>query len=253
MNDFLFGFAYPVRSLKFFFKQPKIILYSIVPIIINLIIYGTIFLFSYRWIIGRSENFTGASLNEATFFQEFLHIFIVIFAFFILLLVCYFLFITFGGLVSAPFEENISQHEEQTITGSTYSTELGFWKETVLSIKAEAMKLLFYFSIIIPVFLINFIPMAGSVISTILGTGFSFFYNALDYLDYPMTRRFYKLRKKIKVVSSGGALTYGFGCAAFILMFLPVINVFFKPVLVVAGTSLFYEKKYFASIQDYKK
>ena len=253
MNDFLFGFVYPLRSLRFFFAQPKIILYSIVPMIINLIIYGTIFLFTYKWIIGRSEDLTGAALDGATFFQEFLHLFIIISAFFLLLIICYLLFITFGGLINAPFEENISQQVERIITGSTYSTELGFWKEALLSIKAEAMKLLFYFSIIIPLFLINFIPMIGSVISTVGGTGFSFFYNALDYLDYPMTRRFYKLRKKIKVVNAGGALTYGFGCAAFILMFLPIVNVFFKPVLVVAGTSLFYEKKYFNSIEGYKQ
>jgi CysZ protein len=95
--------------------------------------------------------------------------------------------------------------------------------------------------------------MIGSVLATIVGTLFSIFYSALDYLDYPMTRRFYRLKKKIEVTHSGGPLSYGFGCMAFLMLFLPVINVFFKPVLVVAGTSLFYERGFEKQIEDFNK
>ncbi|HMT12283.1 MAG TPA: hypothetical protein PKA39_11755, partial [Ignavibacteria bacterium] len=47
-----------------------------------------------------------------------------------------------------------------------------------------------------------------------------------------------------KVTRSGRLVTYGFGCTAFLFMFLPIVNVFMKPILVAAGTSLFYEKDY---------
>ena len=253
MNDFFFGFFYPIRSLSFFFKQPRIILYSMIPMVINLIIYGTIFYFSYNWIIGTSGELTGANSLEATWFQEILHFFILIFSFLLLLLVCYFLFITIGGIINAPFAEHISQMVEEIITKTKYDSNLNFLQDAWYSIKAESFKLLFYFSIIIPLFFVGFIPMIGSVLATILGTLFSFFYNALDYLDYPMTRRFYRLKKKIKVTHSGGLLSYGFGCMAFLMLFLPVINVFFRPVLVVAGTSLFYERGFEKQIEDFSK
>jgi len=51
--------------------------------------------------------------------------------------------------------------------------------------------------------------------------------------------------QKLKVTQRGKMLTYGFGCMAFLMMFLPVVNVFMKPILVVAGTSLYYERKEF--------
>ncbi len=252
MKDFFFGFFYPVRSLAFFFKQPKIILYSIVPIILNLILYGTIFFFTYKWLYGVSEEITGADSETAVMIQELFHALLSIIFFFVLLFVCYLLFVTLGGLINAPFEDRISKAVEKIITNTTYETNLGFWKETFMSIKAEFFKQAFYLSFIIPIFFLNFLPAVGSVLSTILGSLFSFFFNALDYLDYPMTRRFYKLRQKLSVVNSGGLLTYGFGAMAFIMMFLPIVNVFMKPVLVVAGTSLFYEKKYYSQIKNFQ-
>ena len=252
MNDFLFGFFYPIRSLSFFFKQPKILIYSIIPMVINVIIYGAIFFFTYNWIIGTSSELTGAYSLEATWLQEILHILILIVSFLFLLLICYFLFITIGGIINAPFNENISQVVEEIITKTKYDNKLNFLQDAWYSIKAETFKLIFYFSIIIPLFFVGFIPMVGGVISTISGIVFSFYYNALDYLDYPMTRRFYKLKRKIKVTHSGGLLTYGFGCMAFLLLFLPIVNVVFKPILVVAGTSLFYEREFAKQIEDFK-
>lgn len=253
MKEFFFGFLYPIRSLAFFFKQPKIILYSIVPVILNAIIYGTIFFFTYGWLIGISEDFTGAGSGDPSFIQVMFHAILSVIFFIVLLFVCYLLFVTLGGLINAPFEDRISRAVEKIITNTTYETNLGFWKENFMSIKAEFFKQAFYVSIIVPVFFLNFVPAVGSVLSTILGTTFSFFFNALDYLDYPMTRRFYKLRQKLSVVNSGGLLTYGFGAMAFLMMFLPIVNIFFKPVLVVAGTSLFYEKKYFDQIKNFHK
>ncbi|MBP9097092.1 MAG: hypothetical protein KBG21_10815, partial [Ignavibacteria bacterium] len=86
------------------------------------------------------------------------------------------------------------------------------------------------------------IPVAGTIISTILGLLFSFFYNSLDFFDYPMQRKMFTLRQKIKGTNSGGMFTYGFGSMAFLMMFLPFINSLFKPLLVVAGTKLYLEK-----------
>lgn len=249
MKDFLYGFLYPVRSLKFFFTHPKIVLYSIVPMLINLLIYGTIFFFSYRWIIERTGYLTGAGMPDSTLLEQFINIIFLILGFLVLLIVCYILFTTVGGLVTAPFNERISRLVEETVTGQKIVDNITFWQDAWLSFKAEFIKLMFYFAVVIPLLLINFIPMVGSVVSTVIGTVFSFFYNALDFMDYPLTRRFYPLRKKIAITHAGGMLTYGFGCMAFLMMFLPVINVFFKPVLVVAGTAFFFEKGYDKNIK----
>ena len=248
MNNFIYGFFYPFKSIKLFFRYPKLIAYSIVPIVINLIIYGTIFFYTYNWISGKTEDAVSNNVSNQILF-EIIQYFLRVFYFLLVLIICYFLFIIFGGIIAAPFNEKISKFIEDKIFNVKTENELPFFKDISVSITAELKKILFYFSVIIPLILIEFIPMIGAVITLVFGTLFSFFYNALDYLDYPLTRRMTGFREKLKIINSKKALSYGFGAMAFILTFIPVINVFMNPILVAAGTSLFYEKNYINNVQ----
>lgn len=199
---------------------------------------------SYKWLIGLTGDISGVNSPDPGFWAVFLHVWLLIFGFVILLVVCYFLFIILGGIITAPFNENISQIVEEKITNEKLLTELGFWKDAYLSIRGELQKLLFYFSILFVIFLLNFIPFIGSVVSAALGIVFSFYFNALDFLDYPMQRKLMTFKQKLRITQRGGMFTYGFGAMAFLMMFLPIINVFMKPILVVAGTRLYWEREY---------
>ncbi|MEO8210951.1 MAG: EI24 domain-containing protein [bacterium] len=248
MNNFIYGFFYPFKCIKLFFKYPKLIAYSIVPIIINLIIYGAIFFYIYNRIIGSTQDVVEDNVSNVIMF-ELIQIFLKVFTFLLILVICYVLFIFFGGIISAPFNEKISKLIEEKVYKVNAGNELPFLKDAVESIKAELKKIIFYLSGIIPLVVINFIPMIGSVISLVVGTAFSFFFNALEYLDYPLTRRRAGFREKLKIVNSKKMLSYGFGAMGFILTFIPVVNVLMNPILVAAGTSLFYEKEY-KSVKD---
>lgn len=244
MKDFFFGFSYPFKSISFFRKHPKIILYSIIPFIINVIIYVTVFYFAYGWIIGFSGDITGTNKSVTSWWQEFLNILILVISFILLLIVCYLVFIIFSSIITAPFNEKISCIVEEIVTKEKIENKIGFWKDILISIEAELLKLFFYFSILIPILLLNFIPVVGTIISTTLGVIFSFFYNALDFLDYPMTRMQYSLKKKISIVASKKMLSLGFGCSVFLILFIPFINALLKPICVIEGTALFFEKDY---------
>ncbi|MEO6693977.1 MAG: EI24 domain-containing protein [Ignavibacteria bacterium] len=243
MNDFIQGFFYPVRCIKLFFIHPKLILYSIVPMLINLIIYGTILFYVYNWLMGKSADMMD-QMDTGSILFELIQPLIKIFSFIIVLVVCYFAFVIFGGIIAAPFNEKISKYIEEKLFNKKIENSLSTIKDAMVSIKEELKKLAFYFSIMIPLILIDFIPMIGSVITLVFGSLFSFFYNALDYLDYPLTRRITKFRNKLKTVGSKRNLSLGFGCIAFILTLLPLINVLLNPILVVSGTRLFYERGY---------
>lgn len=244
MKDFMWGFLYPLKCLSEFKKHPKIILYSIFPLIINSIIYITVFISLYSKIISTSGYYTGASSEDSGFLQETFYIVILISSFFILLIVSYFALIVIGSIITAPFNENISLIIEESSTSLKSAYNPGIFRDLFLSVKAEIFKLSFYLFFISIFFLIGFIPVIGTVVSFTLGLLFSFFFNALDFLDYPMTRRYFTLRKKIKVTYSKFMLSMGFGCMSFILMFLPIINVLTKPLCVVSGTALFFQRKY---------
>ena len=244
MKEFLFGFTYPFRSLKFFFSHSVLIKYSIAPMLINLLIYGSIFILSYSWLMGSLEKWLGIENTEAGFWLKFLHTALLIIGFLLVLFICYLLFTILGNIVTAPFNEEISQRVEEIVTGTKEGHKMGFWEDAYMSIKGEIQKLAFYLIILLFIFSLNLIPVAGSVVSSIIGVIFSSYYNALDFLDYPMTRKKMRFLDKLKVTRKGKLVTYGFGFIAFLLLFLPIVNVFMKPILVVAGTSLFYEKGY---------
>lgn len=244
MSDFLFGLSYPFRSLKFFFSHAVLIKYSIAPMIINLIIYGSIFILSYNWFMGSVDKWLGIENTEVGFWLKFLHTVLLIIGFLLLLFVCYLIFTILGNLITAPFNEEISQRVEEIVSGDTIDHKMGFWEDACISFKGELQKIIFYLVILLLIFSLNIIPVVGSFLSFIIGIIFSCFYNALDFLDYPMTRKKMRFRDKLNITRKGKLITYGFGCSAFLLMFLPVVNVFMKPILVAAGTSLYYEKGY---------
>ena len=212
--------------------------------IINLIIYGSIFIFSYNRLIEWIGNISGASSPGAGFWSIFLEVILFILGFIVLLIVCYFLFTILGGLITAPFNENISRIVEEEITNEKVITGIGFWKDTYLSIRGELQKLGFYFSRLFVIFLLNFIPLIGEVVSLILGILLSCFFNAIDFLDYPMQRKLFTFKQKLRITLRGRMLTFGFGAIAFLMMFLPIVNVFMKPILVVAGTRLYWEEEF---------
>lgn len=245
MNNFIYGFFYPLRCIKLFFRYPKLIFYSIAPMIINSVIYGAIFFYTYDYITGRSSDIF-MTLSQNGLFFELIKFFLKVFSLILVLLICYLAFIIFGGIISAPFNELMSKLiEEKLYPGQMAPVQdTGFVKEAVVSIKEELKKILFYLSFLIPVLLLNLIPMIGNTLSLISGTLFSFYYNALDYMDYPMSRRNIKFGKKLKAINSEKTVSAGFGAVAFILTFLPVINVILNPLLVVSGTSLFFTKEF---------
>ncbi len=210
--------------------------------IINLFIYGSIFILSYNRLVKWISSLTGVESPDPGFWAAFLYVWLLIFGFAILLVICYFLFIILGGIITAPFNEHISRIVEEKIINEKVITGIGFWKDAYLSIKGEIQKLIFYFSILFVIFLLNFIPLIGNAVSAVLGVIFSSYFNALDFLDYPMQRKLMPFKQKLRVTQKGGMLTYGFGAIAFLMMFLPVVNVFMKPILVVAGTRLYYDK-----------
>src|SRR4030095_424981 len=75
---------------------------------------------------------------------------------------CYLLFVILGGLVTAPFNEELSQRVEEIVTNQQLH-KMGFWEDAFISIKGELEKIVFYIVILFIIFLLDFIPVAGNV------------------------------------------------------------------------------------------
>lgn len=244
VKNFIYGLLHPFRSISFFIKYPKLILHSIIPVIINFIIYSSVFAFTLYKFSGIAKSLTGMESPEVLWYNYALYILLLLVSIVLILFICYFAFTILGSIVTGPFNENISQFAEEKILNEKIIYDIGFFKDAYRSITAEVKKLAFYIAFIVPFFVIGFIPVFGSVISGILIFIFSVFYTALDFFDYPMQRKNYTLIQKIKSVLGNKPVSAGFGVTGFLLMLIPFLNVLLKPLLVVSGTAVYFERKY---------
>ncbi len=244
MKNFIYGLVHPFKSVSIFIKYPKLILHSIIPVIINFVIYSSVFAFTLYKFSGFAKSLTGMESSEVLWYNYIFYVLLLLVSIVLILFICYFAFTIFGSIVTGPFNENISQYIEEKILNEKIIYDIGFIKDTYRSITAEIKKLAFYIAFIVPFFLIGFIPVIGSLISGILIFLFSVFFTALDFFDYPMQRKNYTLMQKIKSVSANPQVSAGFGITGFLMMMLPFLNVFLKPLLVVSGTAIYFEKEY---------
>jgi CysZ protein len=88
-------------------------------------------------------------------------------------------------------------------------------------------------------FLANFLPGIGAALWTVAATLWTMGWLAAEYLDAPMARHLYPFREVRRVVLARLWLCMGFGAAVYVLLWVPVLNFFFMPLAVVAGTLLF--------------
>jgi CysZ protein len=88
-------------------------------------------------------------------------------------------------------------------------------------------------------FLLSFLPGIGAVLWTVLAAAWTMGWLAVEYLDAAMARHFYRFRQVRRAVLERPWLCMGFGAAVYVLLWVPVLNFFFIPLAVVAGTLLF--------------
>ncbi len=76
-----------------------------------------------------------------------------------------------------------------------------------------------------------------------LWTGAGFLWTSLwiagQYLDVPMARHLYSFGQELSLLRRRKLLSLGFGAAISLLLWIPLLNFFFVPVAVIAGTLLF--------------
>jgi len=64
-------------------------------------------------------------------------------------------------------------------------------------------------------------------------------YFALDYVDWPATRRGLSVRARFALLRRHPLRMLGFGCAVWMCLFVPLLNLLFMPLSVAGGTLLF--------------
>ncbi len=238
------GLAYPFRGAHLVYvRRPGLIKYWGPAIALVLIIASVAFYFAVayhddalRWVLpppsgpGRLQRAGYVALDLVV---------LVIFAALSLVTV-----LMFSNVIASPFNDLLSEAIERDLLGTPeqpFSLQKAI-RDAVRSIRLEVTKLLLYLLIMAPLFVLAVVlPVVGPALHVTFGALFTSLYLAVDYIDWPATRR------NIGVVARGGLLReyfpemLGFGAAVWFLVFIPCLSLFLMPAAVAGGTMLFVE------------
>jgi CysZ protein len=149
--------------------------------------------------------------------------------------------IALSTLIAAPFNDALSEAIEFRETGRTappFSLPRAL-ADASRTMAFESLKLAGFVLVMGPLWLTTWLlPGLGQVLYAVLGGTITVTYFALDYIDWPASRRGWSIRKRLSLVWQRPLLMLGFGAAVWACLFVPFLNLAFMPIAVAGGTRL---------------
>ena len=243
------GLSYALRGMWFVYVQhPKLARYWVFPILITGLALVAVFYGAgsyYDDLGGALWSLFPESWNEATGWAggllRALRWLIELIAGILITLFGLVLVLVLSSVVAAPFNDALSEAVEIILTGEPAPT-FSFSRmlaDIVRTIRLELLKVLVYLAVVGPMFIASFlIPGVGQVIA-LVGFALTAAYLGIDYVDWPAARRNWSVRDRVAFARSQLPAVAGFGTGVWVLLFIPLVNLFFMPAAVAGGTMLF--------------
>ncbi len=244
------GATYPLRAVGIFLRNRELLPYLIMPIVINflvgIILYISLLLFGFDLIKDIVAILTiqiDKVINDLPTWLGFLEYLAVILGWLLklflsvaLLIVNGFLMLQFGVILGAPWYGQLSEKLEEIRRGKVTNIEIGIVRDISRAILYEIKKLLLGIVVGIGLFLINFVPIIGTLITSIGGITLTATIICLDFFDSVLERRKFTFRDKLKIVFSSLPASGSFSLIALGLISIPLLNLVTIPICVASGT-----------------
>jgi CysZ protein len=242
-----------------YFQHPKLARYWVFPILITGLALVAVFYGAgsyYDDLAGALWSVFPESWNEATGWLggllSALRWLIELIAGILLTLLGLVLVLVLSSVVAAPFNDALSEAVEHILTGES-APPFSFSRmvaDIARTIRLELLKVLVYLAVVGPMFLASlFIPGLGQLIS-LFAFALTAIYLGIDYVDWPAARRNWSVSDRIAFTRQQLPAVAGFGTGVWVLLFIPLINLFFMPAAVAGGTMLFVALQDHASSQQ---
>lgn len=221
-SSFSAGFLNTFRSFPLAWNNKGMLLYFAVPFILNIAILTVTFYYSYTSLVPLIQSF----ISGDQWYMHFIRILVSPVIFVMISIFTVMIYSIAGGIVTAPFLDLLSSKTEK-ILGIDNADE-AFSLKTVISDVLRALfnsiRLLFLIILINFLLLIlNIIP-GGSFIYAFLNFLSAMFFYGFQFYDFPLERRRYSFREKLKITWKFKWSVFGSGLAFFLISFIPVIG-----------------------------
>ena len=244
------GATYPFKALIAFIKNPHLIKYIAIPILVNIVVaialYSGLLYFGWQIVDGVQGDVNTwinqwiASLPQWLGFLTYLTVGLIAIIrsllVVILLIATGFILTQFGVLLGAPWYGQLSEQLEKYRTGKVELIELDLASDLGRAILYELKKLVLIAAVGIPLLLINFFPGIGTIISGVGSFILTTTIVSLDFLDSCLERRRLKFRQKLGIVYKSLPASGSFGLVCLGLISIPLVNLITIPLCVASGT-----------------
>ena len=216
------GFFNTFRSLPLALRNKGLLVYFIIPFVLNIAILSSIFYYSYTSIIPMIQSL----ISGDQWYMQFLRVLVSPVLFVLISVFTILIYSIIGGIVTAPFLDLLSSKMEK-ILGSGNSTE----RFSMIQILSDIFRALFnsirlLFLIVIVNFillLLNIIP-GGSFLYAFLNFLSALFFYGFQFYDFSLERKRYSFNEKLRITWKFKWSVLGSGLAFFIISFIPVVG-----------------------------
>jgi len=232
------GFAHLFSGIRLI-TQPGIRRFVIIPLLINIIIFGgaSFYLFSQfdQWMSQLIPDFPSwLDWLETLLIWILWPLFSVM-----ILLVIFYSFSFVANIIAAPFNSLLAEKVEQHITGQDLQN-ISLYPSLELikrSIGSELGKILYFLKWWLLLFILTLIP-GVNFIAPFVWILFGAWMLSLEYLDYPMSNHNQFFKEINQQAISRRSLSMGLGGGVLLLTSIPFINLIAMPASVAAATAL---------------
>jgi CysZ protein len=234
-KGFIAGFVAPFTAIGFLLRRPQLWGYVLAPLILNALLVAGILYYGYIRIYQPLTEGQSGLQGVA----------IALGLVLLLLLAGGFLFIILAGILGAPFYDFMAERIEREyfrnrpeLLAPGMTLLEGIVHSVKDALKRWGLALLFLGL----AFLLNFVPLAGSILAAVAGLVTGGFFLVLDAFSYPLDRRRVLLRGKMTYIRQHREASLGLAVGLLLVYAFACTWLFAPPLSAIAGTRIYCEK-----------
>ncbi len=248
-KSFLSGWMALFKSFGLVGENTSLIKFFVIPFVLNLIILTGVLFFTMTNVDSSIEGILKNFLTGDSWYITMIKPFILIIKFLVelilfvlILVVVIFLYSILGGIVTAPFNDIISQRVE--IIKGIKQEEENFSipaaiADVILVIKNIIKMILFMVLINALLFVLNIVPFFGQIAFAFLSFLVTMFFLGFQFFEFPFERRGLTFGQKIKIAWKFKMMVVGLGSGFFVISAIPIVGFLSLNVATVGATTLF--------------
>lgn len=235
LDDFGRGLLLPFRAAALIFRNGKLFGWAALSALVTVVALVGVFILAFTYC---NDLVNLVFTKPTAWYGQALWYFVVALTFAVMVVI--------GAnavptVLLAPLQDPLSETTEELV-GNYVAPPFSmgrFFKGAAVSIGHTLARVFFLVLGHALLFPLHFVPGVGSVVWGLLASIWSMAWLAGEYLDGPMARHLYRFSEVREALLKRKALALGFGAAVYVMLWIPVVNFFFIPTAVVAGTLLF--------------